>query len=191
VGSEARAVQLFSFTSTPTTPPGGVDVFPGVVTVTYSGNTGGADAMGAGSDIKVSFIDLSPPIGSGFISSPFAFDVTILDLTTLGVATFTVTGVMSGDVGPNSSSLGFTFTSGTQMMVLAGPGGTATYTLDPKFLDVPTVEIGGVTKQGSLTAHVSAVLNVIPEPTTVAMGLLGLPVGLLALRRRARRPVVA
>jgi hypothetical protein len=190
LGSEARAALLFTFTSTPTVPPGGVDILP-ETTITYSGNTGGSDAEGLGSDIKVSFIDLTAPTMSGFISSPFSFDVTVTDTTTGALLAFTVAGTMSGNVTPDSSSLTFMFSSGTQMQSATVGGQTVTYTLDPKFLDVPTVETGGVTKQGSLTAHVSATItNVgVPEidPGSAAAALTLLASGFSVVTGRRRR----
>jgi hypothetical protein len=189
MGSEAKAALLFAFSSTPVIPAGpppGTDVFPNV-TVTYTGNSGSSDADGTGTDIKVSFITLTTPTATGFISSPFEFEIEITDLTTLAVETFTVAGVMSGTVTPDSSSLSFVFTSVPQTKTFSGRGGTVTYTVGPKFLDVPTVELGGLTQPGSLTAHVEGEITVIPEPGTVVLGLLGVPFGLVALRRRARR----
>jgi hypothetical protein len=184
LATEARAALLFTFSSVPVVPPGGIDVQP-TTTVTYSGNAGGTDADGTGSDIKVSFIDLSSPTGIGAVASPFTFDITITDLTTGAIGVFTLSGTLSGGVTPDSSTLTFTF-SGSDTQILTGPGGSVQYTVEAKFVDVPTVETGGVTRQGSITAHVTAELVAIPEPTTVALGLLGLPFGLVMLRRSRR-----
>ena len=184
LGAEARAALLFNFSSVAVVPPGGIDVQP-TTTVTYTGNSGSTDADGIGSDIKVSFIDLTPPSGPGPVNSPFTFDITITDQTTGASGVFTLSGTLTGTVTPNSSTLTFTF-SGSDTQLLSGPGGTVQYTVTAKFIDVPTVESGGVTKQGSITAHVTAQLGVIPEPATAALALLGAPVGLLVLRRRRR-----
>lgn len=178
LAGEARAAILFTFSSAAVVPPGGVDVQP-TTTVTYTGNSGGSDAETPGTDIKVSFISLTAPTGVGPVVSPFTFDITITDLASLAVGTFTLSGTLTGGVTPDSSSLTFTFVgSDTQQL------GSYQYTVTAKFIDVPTVELGGITKDGSITATVVAVA--IPEPTTVAMAALGLPFGLLALRRARR-----
>ena len=95
LATEARAALLFTFSSAAVVPAGGVDVQP-TTTVTYSGNAGGTDADGTGSDIKVSFIDLSSPTGIGAVASPFTFDITITDLTTGAIGVFTLSGSLSG-----------------------------------------------------------------------------------------------
>jgi hypothetical protein len=181
LGSDAKAALLFSFSSAASVPAGGVDVQP-TTTVTYSGNTGGSDADGPGADIKLSFIDLTAPTGPGPIASPFTFDITITDLTTSAVGVFTLSGSLSGSVTPDSSTITFTF-AGSDAQNL---GGTV-YTVTAKFVDVPTVETGGVTKQGSITAHVTAEAAGVPEPTTVALAALGVPFALVCLRRRGRK----
>lgn len=179
LGSPAKASILFAFSSVATTPPGGVDPQP-TTTITYSGNSGGADADGLGSDIKVSFISLTSPSGAGAVSSPFTFDITITDLATSASDIFTLSGTLTGAVATDSSNLTFTFSGSTTKKV-----GNSLYTVSAKFVDVPTVETGGITKDGSITAHVTA--TVVPEPTTVAMAALGLPFALMVIRRKTRK----
>lgn len=192
LGSDARAAQLFDFSSSPVVPAGGTDTIPGVVSIVYSPNAGTSDAGFGPVDIKVSFVDLFVIGGSGPVVSPFTFDIGITDQNTGGSDVFTLSGSLFGTVGPTASSLDFTW-SGSVSKILSGPGGSVMYTVSAKFVDVPTVLADGTGQQGSITATVTATPVIVPEPSTLAMlgvGGLGL-IGTIGRRKFSRRGKLA
>jgi hypothetical protein len=177
--SDARAGIVFSFSTTPS-----IAVDPqATTTVFYTGNAGSSETT---TDIKVGFIDLTAPTGSGGVASgPIDWEVAITDTASGFSDTFTLSLTLTGSVTTTSSFLTFTWTT-----VDGGPKqiGNNIYTVTAKFVDVPTIQSSGPV-QGSLTATVTA--TPIPEPSTVVMAGLG-GLGLLgtAVRRRGKLGLV-
>ena len=177
-GQSSRAdMRAFTFSTTPVVPAGGIDPQP-TTTVTYTGNAGSSVTP---TDIKVGTIDLTPPSGPGPILSPFTFDILITDTGNGFSGTFSLSGLIFGSVDASSSSLNFVFAGGSSKFL-----GDENYTVIAKFIDVPTVEAGGITRQGSITAAVSTANRSIPEPASLALFGLG-GVGLLVVARRRKR----
>lgn len=201
-GAPRASAEFFQYSTTvnftspsyPNTPnPVTISITP----LTTNVNDENFDATGIGTDIVIGNIAINNLnhnfTGSGAISIPYTFTVTISDYPNFGPPggpspnnlIFTIAGTLTGSIGAGNKVNVFT----TPTITSTNPQtvGTETYTLSLNPFVPP-----GPSFSGAFGLHVLAQPANIPEPTTISLlGLGSLALAIPAWRRRRNKPAVS